>query len=107
MVVPFREGDIIRHFKRDMVSDEAKEQNMYLYKVLAVGMHTETKERMLVYQALYYPFGVFIRPLDMAMEEIFPDQYPYIPNLQKHRLEVCDESENVNYPNVIFDKEEK
>ena len=79
MVVPFREGDIIRHFKRDMVSDEAKAQNMYLYKVLAVGMHTETKERMLVYQALYYPFGVFIRPLDMAMEEISPDQYPYIP----------------------------
>ena len=26
----FREGDIIRHFKRDMVSDEAKAQNMYL-----------------------------------------------------------------------------
>ena len=41
MIVPFREGDIIRHFKRDMVSDEAKAQNMYLYKVLGVGMHTE------------------------------------------------------------------
>ena len=93
MIVPFREGDIIRHFKRDMVSDEAKAQNMYLYKVLAVGMHTETKERMLVYQALYYPFGVFIRPLDMAMEEISPDQYPYIPHLQKHTPAGRDESE--------------
>ena len=27
----FREGDIIRHFKRDMVSDEEKQKNMYLY----------------------------------------------------------------------------
>ena len=38
MIVPFREGDIIRHFKRDMVSDEAKEQNMYLYKVRNGGL---------------------------------------------------------------------
>ena len=85
----FREGDIIRHFKRDMVSDEEKQKNMYLYKVLAIGMHTETKERMLVYQALYYPFGVFVRPLEMATEEVDIDKYPYlrgIKNRQKYRL---------------------
>ena len=41
MIVTFREGDIIRHFKKDMVDDEAKTQNMYLYKILGVGMHTE------------------------------------------------------------------
>ena len=100
----FREGDIIRHFKRDMVSDEEKQENMYLYKVLAIGMHTETKERMLVYQALYYPFGVFVRPLEMATEEVDIDKYPYlrgIKNRQKHRLEKCTEDENKNYPNVL------
>ena len=104
MVVPFREGDIIRHFKRDMVSDEAKAQNMYLYKVLAIGMHTETGERMLIYQALYYPFGIFVRPLEMATEEVDIDKYPYlrgIKNRQKHRLEKCTEDENKNYPNVL------
>ena len=100
----FREGDIIRHFKRDMVSDEAKAQNMYLYKVLAIGMHTETGERMLIYQALYYPFGIFVRPLEMATEEVDIDKYPYlrgIKNRQKHRLEKCTEDENKNYPNVL------
>lgn len=100
----FREGDIIRHFKRDMVSDEAKAQNMYLYKVLAIGMHTETGERMLIYQALYYPFGIFVRPLEMAIEEVDIDKYPFlrgIKNRQKHRLEKCTEDENKNYPNVL------
>ena len=74
-----------------------KEKNMYLYKVLAIGMHTETKEKMLVYQALYYPFDVFIRPLEMAMEEITEEDYPEIKkynNIQKHRLEVLDELED-------------
>ena len=100
----FREGDIIRHFKRDMVSDEEKQKNMYLYKVLGIGMHTETKERMLVYQALYYPFGVFVRPLEMATEEVDIDKYPYlrdIKNRQKYRLEKCTEDEAKNYPNVF------
>ena len=97
MIVPFKEGDIIKHFKRDMIDDIEKEKNMYLYKVLAIGMHTETKEKMLVYQALYYPFDVFIRPLEMAMEEITEEDYPEIKkynNIQKHRLEVLDELEN-------------
>ena len=100
----FREGDIIRHFKRDMVSDEEKQKNMYLYKVLGIGMHTETKERMLVYQALYYPFGVFVRPLEMATEEVDIDKYPYlrsIKNRQKYRLEKCTKDEAKNYPNVF------
>lgn len=96
MVVPFREGDIVKHFKRDTLSDNEKETNNYLYKVLAVGTHTETKEQMLVYQALYYPFGIFVRPLEMAMEEITEKDYPEIKkydNVQKHRLEVLDELE--------------
>ena len=53
MTIPFKEGDIIRHFKRDMIDDDAKAQNIYLYKVLAIAHHSETKEQMLVYQALY------------------------------------------------------
>lgn len=97
MIVPFREGDIIKHFKRDMLSEKEKETNKYLYKVLAVATHTETKEQMLVYQALYYPFKVFTRPLIMAMEKITEDEYPCIKNfdnVQEHRLEVLDELED-------------
>ena len=49
----FKEGDIIKHFKRDMICDEEKEKNMYLYRVITVAKHTETGEDMLVDQALY------------------------------------------------------
>lgn len=104
MTIPFKEGDIIRHFKRDMIDDDAKAQNIYLYKVLAIAHHSETKEQMLVYQALYYPFGVCVRPLEMAMEEISPDKYPYIKNLQKHRFEICDKSESDNYPDIVLNR---
>lgn len=103
MTVPFKEGDIIRHFKRDIVTSEERQKNMYLYKVLAVGMHTETKERMLVYQALYFPFGVFVRPLEMATEVVRgkAEYAMYGDMIQEHRLELCDDKEYDNYPNVI------
>ena len=97
MKLEFKEGDIIKHFKRDMICDEEKEKNMYLYRVITVAKHTETEEDMLVYQALYYPFGIYTRPLDMAMEEITEKDYPEIKkyeDIQKHRFEVCNERED-------------
>lgn len=38
-----REGDIVRHFKREWVTDGSTQ---YLYKVLAFAQHTETEEQM-------------------------------------------------------------
>lgn len=89
MVVPFKEGDIIRHFKRDLISNEDKEKNLYLYRVVAIAKHTETQEMMLVYQALYYPFDTYTRPLLMAMEPTPKERYPEEQRclLQEHRLE--------------------
>lgn len=86
----FKEGDIIKHFKRDLLNDTDKKSNKFLYKVLAIAMHTETEEDMLVYQALYYPFKVFTRPLKMALEKTPKEKYPEsIRNvLQEHRLEL-------------------
>ena len=46
-------GDIVRHFKREWVSEESTK---YLYKVLAFAEHTETGEKLVVYQAMYAPF---------------------------------------------------
>ncbi len=48
-------GDIVRHFKREWVSAETSE---YLYKVLAFAQHTETGEKLVIYQALYAPFKI-------------------------------------------------
>ena len=60
-------GDIVRHFKREWVSAETSE---YLYKVLAFAQHTETGERLVIYQALYAPFKVCARPYAMFMSEV-------------------------------------
>lgn len=42
-------GDIVRHFKRETVENPTTE---YLYKILAFAEHTETGEKLVVYQAL-------------------------------------------------------
>lgn len=75
-------GDIVRHFKREWVSADTSE---YLYKVLAFAQHTETGERLVIYQALYAPFKVCARPYAMFMSEVDREKYPDIR--QKYRFE--------------------
>lgn len=89
MITKFQPGQIIRHFKRDFVDDKEKNENKYLYRVIEIAQHTETGEPLLIYQALYYPFQVFARPLLMAEEKTDKDKYPDAK--QEYRLEVCDE----------------
>ncbi len=77
-----RAGDIVRHFKREWVSAETSE---YLYKVLAFAQHTETGERLVIYQGLYAPFKICARPYGMFMGEVDRQKYPEIR--QKYRFE--------------------
>lgn len=81
-----RVGDIVRHFKREWVSEQTSE---YLYKVLAFASHTETGERLVIYQALYAPFKTCARPYDMFMSEVDRAKYPQIR--QKYRFEKFEE----------------
>ena len=75
-------GDIVQHFKREWVSSETSE---YLYKVLAFAQHTETGEKLVVYQGMYLPFKICARPYDMFMSEVDREKYPKIR--QKYRFE--------------------
>lgn len=75
-------GDIVQHFKREWVSPETSE---YLYKVLAFAQHTETGEKLVIYQAMYPPFKICARPYDMFMSEVDRKKYPEIR--QKYRFE--------------------
>ena len=78
-------GDIVRHFKREWVSEETSE---YLYKVLAFAQHTETGEKLVIYQALYAPYKTCARPFDMFMSEVDRVKYPDVK--QKYRFEKVD-----------------
>lgn len=79
-------GDIVRHFKREWVSADTSE---YLYKVLAFASHTETGERLVIYQGMYEPFKICARPYDMFMSEVDQEKYPDVK--QKYRFEKLEE----------------
>ena len=78
----FKPGDIVRHFKRELVDDNTNE---YLYEIIHVAKHTETGEKFMIYRALYGSFGVYARPLAMFMSEVDHVKYPNIH--QKYRFE--------------------
>lgn len=87
-----RVGDIVQHFKREAIDfSTGVDRNLYLYRIIDIAEHTETKEKLVIYQALYdndkmgIHFGTYARPLDMFMSEVDHEKYPDIK--QKYRFE--------------------
>ncbi len=78
----FASGDIIQHFKRETVDQNSMQ---YLYEFIGVATHSETRDRVVVYRALYGDKGLFVRPYEMFMEEVDHEKYPEIR--QKYRFE--------------------
>lgn len=56
--------EIYRHFKGNV------------YQIITIARHSETKIKMVVYQQLYAPYEVYVRPLDMFMSKIDTKKYP-------------------------------
>lgn len=83
-VVP---GQIIRHFKRDLCNDDYRNKNWYLYKIIAIGKDANTRVDVVIYQALYDDFQVYVRPLEELFDEVDTTIYPRAT--QKHRFEVA------------------
>ena len=83
-----REGDIVRHFKRETLSPEELRYSptMYMYKIISMNVkHTETGEALVVYQALYGDCQVYARPKEMFLSKVDKEKYPDIK--QEYRLE--------------------
>ncbi len=47
-----------------------------VYQIITIARHSETKMKMVVYQQLYAPYEVYVRPLDMFMSKIDTKKYP-------------------------------
>ena len=43
------------------------------YRVMGTARHSETEEQLVVYQALYGEFGLWVRPLSMFTETVNVD----------------------------------
>lgn len=87
----FEPGDIVHHFKRETIKEPRN--NEYLYEIVGFAMHTETKEDLVVYRALYGGKKLFARPKNMFYSEVDHEKYPNIK--QKYRFE--------KYHGVLYD----
>ena len=57
-------GEVYRHFKGN------------LYKVICEARHSETEEKMVVYQALYGDYQIYVRPFSSFISAVDYNKYP-------------------------------
>lgn len=78
-------GEIYRHFKQK------------LYQIIAIAINEATEEEMVVYQALYGDYGIYVRTLKNFMEPV--DRLKYKEAQQNFRFELVDKNDLINPEN--------
>ena len=85
----FHVGDIVEHFKRELISEEEQKTNKYLYQIINFAQHTENGEFLVIYQALYADFKVYASPVDRLLSKVdkkWVDKYPQLDGKDRFSL---------------------
>lgn len=68
-----RPYEVYKHFKGN------------IYQIISIALDSETLEQVVVYQQLYSPFQMYVRPLEMFLSKTDKDKYP--DAIQEYRFE--------------------
>ena len=67
-------GEIYKHFQGNC------------YRIITVATHTETGEKLVVYQALYGDYGVYAKELSEFAKPVDKDKFPYTTQEKQFEL---------------------